>query len=200
MLTFAALWIAAASPALAADCARARSELAAAVRSAYDVDRLRGVARRVAQTTTAAEASELATLSARFNATAHDTPAHINDRFAMQGRGRELARAITERAGYRFTNRFDGPYDAVIEEWQDAQHIPAAVVEVRELLVLADPLPHVTVWVLRWDARRNPWGLVTLGIRPEAQDDYASWRGADGRRVSGSFDEFVSYRLPNGCR
>lgn len=199
LIAFAALL--AVAPASAAEtCDQARQNIKAELTSRLKLDARRNLARTVQAGLTPAEAAEFASLSARFNAIPHAGDG-IEERFALQARARVLTRAATARAGHPPRNPANGsPYDAVVEETESADGLVETVVELRSLLVLRDPRPHVTVWLQRNDPAHNPWNLVTVGVAADPGDDYASWRGPDRRRVVGTFAAFVETRLPAACR
>lgn len=189
-----------AAPAAAETCAEARSRVEADLARRLRLDERRALAVGVQAVLTPLEAAELARLSARFNSVPHAGEG-IAERFALQARAREIVRAAAARSGRPPRNpAHASPYDAVVEERASADGLPETLVELRSLLVLRDPRPHVTVWFQRQDPAHNPDGLVTLGVGASAQDDYASWRGPDGRRATGSYADFVTTRLPAACR
>ena len=189
------------APASAAEtCDQTRLRIKAELTSRLKLDARRTLARTVHAGLTPAETAEFTSLSARFNAVPHAGDG-IEERFALQARARVLTRAATARAGFPPRNPANGsPYDAVVEENESADGLAESLVELRSLLVLRDPRPHVTVWLQRNDPAHNPWGLVTVGVGADPGDDYASWRGPDGRRVAGSLAAFVETRLPSACR
>lgn len=197
-----ALALAAAAPVPAAEtCDAARLRARAETTARLRLDERRTLARTIQAGLTPAEGAEFAALGARFNAVPH-AGAGIEERFALQARARALTRAAVARAGLRPRNPAQGsPYDAVVEERDSADDgLPESLVEVRSLLVLRDPRPHVTVWLKRQDPAHNPEKLVTVGVGADPNDDYASWTGPDGRRVTGTFAAFVETRLPPACR
>jgi hypothetical protein len=190
----------AAAPAFAETCAEARARVEAGLSARLALASRRALAIRVQAALTPLEAAELRRLSTRFNAVPHAGEG-IAERFALQVRAREITRAAAARAGFPPRNPAHGsPYDAVIEQRHSTDGLPETLVEVRSMLVLADPRPHVTVWFQSQDPGHNPDGLITLGLGASPADDYASWRGPDGRRVRGSWAEFVATKLPAACR
>lgn len=190
----------AAAPAAAETCAQARARVEADLAARLDLPARRALTARVQAALTPLEAAELARLSSRFNAVPHAGEG-IAERFALQARAREVTRAAAARAGHPPRNPAHGsPYDAVVSERDSSDGLPESLLEVRSMLVLRDPRPHATVWFQRQDPAHNPDGLVTLGVGATPADDYASWRGPDGRRVTGSYSDFVRTRLPAACR
>ena len=184
----------------AADCAALKAQAKRELQAQYRFNESRAIAVRVIGSMTPAENAELADLAARFNAIAHDTPEHQNERFALHKRSRRIVRAATARAGYRLRNPEEpSPYDAELGEWLSLDRSTTYGVEVRALLVMADFRPHVTLWLRRLDPAHNPRSIVTLGVMPEERGDYVSWMAKD-RRVSGTVDEFLAGGLPASCR
>jgi len=180
-------------------CDQERARISGELTVRLRLDERRTLARAVQAALTPLEASELAALCARFNAVPH-AGAGIAERFALQARAREITRAATARTGRVPRNPANGsPYDAVVEERASSDGLPETLVELRSLLVLKDPRPHVTVWFQRQDAAHNPEKLVTLGLGADPAEDYASWAGPDGRRRTGTFAEFVE-TLVGVCR
>lgn len=189
-----------AAPAAAETCAEARARDEAGLAARHRLAERRALTAAVQAALTPLETAELARMSARFNSVPHAGDG-IAERFALQARAREIARAAAARSGRPPRNPAHGsPYDAVLEERDSSDGLPETLLEVRSMLILRDPRPHATVWFQRQDPAHNPDGLVTLGVGATPADDYASWRGPDGRRVAGSYADFVSTRLPAGCR
>ncbi|MBI5203172.1 MAG: hypothetical protein HY925_16395 [Elusimicrobia bacterium] len=186
-------------PVRADECDGLRLALVAKFEREFDVPGRREEERRVLGAMTPAEEAEFRALSVRFNAIAHDTPEHINDRFAMQARARVLTRTAVARAGYRLLNPLASPYDAVIAE-RSEDDVPAEVIEVRSLLVRADPRPHVTMWLKYQRARTNPWKVDSFGIFEDDENDYVRWRDSHDIKVEGSMRDFLLAQLPEACR
>lgn len=201
MITLLAVAALAASPLLAAEsCDQQRARVKTELTARLGLDARRALARTVQAGLTAAETAEFAALSARFNSTPHSGNG-IGERFALQARARELTRAAVVRAGMRPRNPAQGsPYDAVVEENESSDGFQESLVELRSLLVLRDPRPHVTVWFQRQDPAHNPDKLVTVGLGADPGDDYASWSGDDGRRRTGTMAAYIETRLPAACR
>lgn len=197
---FAASALAVFAPAHAAEsCDQLRIRVRNELSTRLLLDSRRALTRTVQSMLTPAETVEFSTLSARFNSLSNDRGG-LAERIALQDRARTLTRTATAHAGLRVLNPAqDSPFDAVVEE-DDSPDGMQTVVELRSLLVMRDPRPHVTIWLLRQDSAHNPWGLVTLGLCADPAGDYASWRENGGPRVAGTLAAFIETRLPAACR
>ncbi|MBI4061695.1 MAG: hypothetical protein HY403_09720 [Elusimicrobia bacterium] len=172
-----------------------------AFQAQYRWEQMRAIGAKVTAHMSAAEKEELPRLSARFNAIAHDSPEHVDERIALQGRARQIVRAAAVRAGYvlmRHPSQLD-PFDAMIGVVNSSDGYAEYTIEVRALLVFANPYPHVSLWFNRWDPAHNPHRIVSLGIMPEAEDDYVDWKDADFNQYRGSPERFLKSVIPE-CR
>lgn len=184
----------------AVDCASEQEKTLASFRSAYRTEALRAVLMKVRGAASQMETTQLLTLSQRFNSIPHDTPAHQEERFALQNQARTLTRTLVSRAGYRLLNPAqNSPFDAVIEERQ-SDGILTSITEVRSLLIERDPLPHLTYWTPRTDPRSNPLRIVSVGVQANPAMDYVSWYPENSGRISAPLHEFVKTLLPADCR
>ena len=162
---------------------------------------MRGITSRVLAQLTSGDQAEFAKLSERFNSINHDTPEHQDERFALQKQARQLTRVVTQRAGYKLMNAEEGsPFDAQILEKFSSDGYSEYLLELRSLLVLSDPRPHLTLWMNRMDKAHNPWLIVTIGFAASAKNDYVSWRLLNSGRIVGTVDEFVKSLMPAECR
>jgi hypothetical protein len=169
--------------------------------NAYQAEIYRVVTNRVQAALMANELAELTTLSKNFNSVPHDTPEHQDDRFKMQARAKEIVRMAVTRAGYRIMNPATGdPFDAIIGGKSSADGYLEYRVEVRSLLVMADPRPHVTLWLERFDLAHNPWHVVTVGFTAKGDADYVSWKPSGGARIQSTLDGFLKAQLPTECQ
>ena len=189
-----------AGPAFAQTCEEQYKALQTEFAQRYQPSIYKVVANRVRAALMPEETREFLDLSKQFQAIPHDTPEHQNKHFAMQARARELVRAAAARAGYRIMNSAEGsPYDALIGGKTSEDGNLEYRVEIRSLLIMKDPLPHVTLWLERFDKNHNPWNVVTVGIMKDPADDYVSWQPNGGQRVSMDVSAFLKSQLPAVC-
>lgn len=167
----------------------------------YSLSEMRKVTVRVNKALSSQQFQELMTLSKKFNSIAHDTPEHIQDRFAMHARAREIVRTVTAKAGYRVLNKLPDSYDAVIGYRYTSDWVFDYVLDVRNLLVMADPRPHLTLRMSRMDSKHNEWLISSISLTPNPQDEYMSWYpNINSNRVVGSINQFLKSKLSAHCQ
>lgn len=164
----------------------------------FQIEKRRQITEKILSKMNSLESVELKELSRQFNLLPH-TPENANEKYALQNQARSKTREYTQRAGYRLLNPpTANPYDALIEQTKDRDGFAEFSVEVRSLLILADPLPHATLWVHSQNTAKNPWKIVSIGIREQAPKDYASWMTNHGR-ATGSIDDLARSYLGETC-
>lgn len=185
----------------AQDCPAQLQNLKSIVYKKYDLENRRHQLINLRAGMSQQENTTFLNLSQKFQSIPQDSEQNMNDLFALQKESRHLVRSIAQRAGYRIYNPEEqSPFDAVIAEVQSADGFTEYVLEVRSLLIRKDPLPHLTLWSYRQDPAHNPWKMVSIGILPQAQSDYASWKNESGGRVSGTMKDFLKAQLPQECQ
>ncbi len=188
-------------PAYAQNCEEQLQNIRTDFNQRFQPDIYKVVGNRVRAALKPEEVEEFLDLAKRFQAIPHDTPQHENEHFALQARARELVRAAAIRAGYRLMNPAEGsPYDALIGGKTSEDGFVEYRVEVRSLLIMKDPLPHVTLWLERFDKAHNPWNVVTVGFMKDPADNYVSWQPNGGRRISTEMNAFLKAQLPADCQ
>lgn len=182
------------------DCNEQYRQIQQEFNTRYQPEYFKNIVKRVQSTATAEELKEFTDLSLKFRSIPHDSEDHMKDRYALQKRARIIVRAVVSRAGYRILNPVEpSPYDAVIGGKNSSDGNPEYLIEVRSLLVMNDPRPHVTLWLQREGKNYNPWSVVTVGFTASADQDYISWR-PNGTRISTTIEEFLKRQLPTSCR
>lgn len=184
-----------------ADCSLLLKEAEQNFDSRYQVPQLRQIVYKIHSAQTAAETQIFLDLSAKFKTFDSSKESDLNEMFALQKQARHLVRTNTARAGYQILNPEEpSPYDAVILEKDSSDGYAEYLLEIRSLLINADPLPHLTLWTQRNDSAHNPWHVVTVGVAKDPRYDYVSWYNQNTKRVSASKIDFLKSLLPKECR
>lgn len=184
------------------NCSIKRAELEKNIHDKYKVDYLRALTRTVDKNLEKSEYERLIELSTLFNSISHDTPEHQNLRIKYQLEAKDITQAVAVRSGFKLIDPTpDSPFDALIEEVNSSDDGYVEYdIELRDLLVLPTPLPHVTIWLQRRDTLHNPYSIINYGIMPDSKEDYISWRDSNSKRVFTTFDEFIYRHLPAECQ
>ncbi|MDO8803131.1 MAG: hypothetical protein Q7R35_01755 [Elusimicrobiota bacterium] len=180
-------------------CEEQLSSLEADFYRQMKIEKMRETTRLVRKQSTPAETARFASLSEAFKA----VPAgNMEDLYALQEKAKLMARAIVKRAHFPLLNPESGsPYDAQISEKYSEDGFLESTMEIRSLLVLADPQPHLTFWMHRNDPAHNPRLIINLGITGDKSQDYASWTSRENyTRRSGSMLDFLKTFLPLNCQ
>lgn len=185
----------------ATDCAQELKILTSQFNSRFSTTQLQDIRNQVTAKVSPNEKSEFLLIQKKFNSLPHDSDDNINTRFELQKRARVLTRQAVARAGYRLLNPIEpSPYDALILIKTSPDGYNEYSVELRSLLVEKDPLPHVTLWMQRFNYVNNPWQVMTVGLTADEKTDYVSSRNANGERIVQSKLDFLNSKLPIECQ
>ncbi|GIL17693.1 MAG: hypothetical protein BroJett040_14440 [Oligoflexia bacterium] len=167
----------------------------------YSLEEKRKILERVRLAMTTSENEELSSLANKFKSIPADSNDHMNDLYILQNEARRIVRTVTARAGFKVLNADQGsPFDALIGEKTADDGFTDYYIEVRSLLIRKDSKPHVTIWAYRENPKINPWKMISIGVVESSDQDYASWRGADGVRSIGLMKDFIKSQMPLACQ